>query len=73
LTQVDASIILNITGRTDLKTIEDYLDNSGKTKKEIDELIGKIMKFEKGEFLFALQNFCLYLIQALKLVRLIQM
>lgn len=49
LTQVDASIILNITGETDLKTIREYLDSAGLSKKEIQEWIEKIMKFGKGQ------------------------
>lgn len=51
LTQVDASIILNITGETDLKTIRDYLDSAGLNKKEIDAHVEKIMKFGKGHAL----------------------
>ena len=51
LTQVDASIILNITGETDLKTIREYLDSAGLNKKDIDGNIEKIMKFEKGHAL----------------------
>ena len=48
LTQVDASIILNITGETDLKTIREYLDSAGLNKKDIDEHVEKIMSFGKG-------------------------
>lgn len=48
LTQVDASIILNITGETDLKTIREYLDSAGLSKKDIQDWIEKIMKFGKG-------------------------
>ena len=51
LTQVDASIILNITGETDLKTIREYLDSAGLNKKEIDGNIEKIMKFGRGHAL----------------------
>jgi hypothetical protein len=49
LSQVDASIILNINGRNDLKVIEEYLDQSGKDDKEIKDLISKIMGFQKGQ------------------------
>jgi len=51
LTQVDASIILNITGETDLKTIREYLDSAGLNKKDIDGNIEKIMKFGRGHAL----------------------
>lgn len=51
LTQVDASIILNITGETDLKTIREYLDSAGLNKKEIDGYVEKIMKFGRGHAL----------------------
>lgn len=51
LTQVDASILLNISGETDLKTIREYLDSAGIGKKEISGYIEKIIKFGKGEAL----------------------
>jgi len=51
LTQVDASIILNITGETDLNTIREYLDSAGLNKKDIDEYVEKIMKFGRGHAL----------------------
>lgn len=51
LTQVDASIILNISGETDLKTIREYLDSAGLNKKDIGEYVEKIMKFGKGHAL----------------------
>lgn len=51
LTQVDASIILNITGQTDLNTVEEYLDSAGQTKKEVKTLKEKIMKFGRGQAL----------------------
>jgi len=49
LTQVDASIILNITGERDLDTIREYLSSAGSNRKEIANHIEKIMKFKKGQ------------------------
>ncbi len=51
LTQVDASIILNVTGQRDLETIKEHLDSSGLGKTEINDHIEKIMKFQKGQAL----------------------
>jgi len=61
LTQVDASIILNITGERDLDTIREYLSSAGSSRKEIADNIEKIMKFKKGQgllfFSFLVRNY----------------
>ena len=54
LTQVDASIIMNIVGETDLNTIREYFDSAGITKEDITKYIEKIIKFGKGSaFIFS--------------------